>query len=103
MKNKKYRDINEIYKELVNHPDFIFFDCWDIDDVSRYVIGDIKNKSFIRKIKNRIRLKKDEIGKELWNFYFNCDGILNTKSEIIMCSGFFDDIIDEYPNYDDEY
>jgi hypothetical protein len=102
MNKSKNREINEIYKELNKHPDLITFDIWDVDDIVERIAGDIKDVKFrdlVRKrtIKNK-KVFKREISK-LYDFiyydYFHL-------TDIIDYSGFFDDIIESYPNYEEE-
>jgi hypothetical protein len=34
----EHRDINEIWNELKNHPDYVFAECWDKQGIRRHLI-----------------------------------------------------------------
>jgi hypothetical protein len=100
--NKTVRDINEIYKDLVEHPDYIVFDIWDVDDIVNRIVGDIKDVNFRELVRKRTIKNKKIIGKRIYEIYdTNC--YHNNLYESIECSGIFDDLIEGYPNYYDEY
>jgi hypothetical protein len=98
---KPNKDIKEIYKELVEHPDYIVFDIWDVDDIVDRIVGDIKDVKFRELVRKRTIKNKKLIGENIAEVYYsNYYNIV--LYELIDESGIFDDIIESYPNYYDE-
>ena len=101
-RKKTFRDINEIYKELVEHPDFIVFDIWDVDDIVNRIVGDIKDIKFRESVRKITIKNKKKIGERIYKVYdSNC--YHNDLYEFIEGSEIFDDLIEGYPNYYDEH
>jgi hypothetical protein len=98
---KTFRDIKEIYKELIKHPDYIVFDCWDVDDIVDRIIGDIKDVKFREQVRKITKKNKKIIGENISEIYYS-NYFINVLYELIEESGIFDDIIESYPNYYDE-
>ena len=102
MSKIKQRDIKEIYKELVEHPDFIVFDIWDVDDIVNRIVGDIKDVKFRESVRIRTIINKKKIGKRISEVY-DSNWYHNDLYSKIDCSGIFDDLTEGYSNYDDEF
>jgi hypothetical protein len=102
MSKIKQRDINEIYKELVEHSDYIYFDIWDVNDIVNRIVGDIKDVKFRESVRIRTIINKKKIGKSISEVY-DSNWYHNDLFTKIECSGIFDDLTEGYPNYDDEF
>jgi len=98
---KTFRDIKEIYKELVEHPDYIAFDIWDVDDIVNMIVGDIKDVKFREQVR-KITIQNKKILSENISKIYNSYNHIDTIYEIIYENEIFDDIIESYSNYYDE-
>ena len=98
---KIFRDIKEIYKELVEHPDYITFDMWDVDDIVDIIVGDIKDVKFREQVRKITIKNRKIIGENISKIYYSYNHI-DSIYEIIYEIESFDDIIESYPNYYDE-
>jgi hypothetical protein len=99
---KNFRDIKEIYKELVDHPDYIVFDIWDVDDVVDRIVGDIKDVKYRELVRKRTIKNKNIIGKRISEVY-DSNWYHNDLYLKIDCCGIFDDLTEGYSNYEDEF
>ena len=98
---KIHRNIKEIYKELVEHPDYIVYDIWNVDDIVDIIVGEIKDVKFREQVRKITIKNKKMIGENISKIYYSynyIDIIYELMDEIEI----FDDIIENYPNYYDE-
>lgn len=102
MSIKKHRDIKKIYKELLEHPDCIVFDIWDVNDIVNRIVGDIKDVKFRESVKKITIKNKKKIGKRISEVY-ESNYYYDDLYEYIEGSGIFDELIEGYPNYYDEH
>ncbi len=98
---KKYRNIDLLYKEIMEHPENIYVTGLDIDCVVNLVIGDIKSKPFCKKIRERIVLKKDLKAEILHKTYYRWGWENGSDERDELLDELFEDIIQKfYPNSD---
>lgn len=93
---KKYKNIDSLYKEIMEHPENVYVHGYDINDITNILVGDIKSKPFCKEIKERIILKKNLIPNILNDsiFRFGWEYGLIERDDLLeeLC----EDIIEKY-------
>jgi hypothetical protein len=100
---KKYKNIDSLYDEIMEHPENVYVHGYDINNIINIIVGDIKSKPFRREIKERIILKKNLIPDILNDTIFTFGwehGVLERDN---LLEELCEDIIEKYYPESDEY
>jgi hypothetical protein len=102
MNKSKYRELKEIYKELDEHPEILSYDVLDADEVTDIIIGDIKDVNF-RELIRKETIKNKKVFEEELKIPYEKLFMNNIIPFLYYDIEIYDDIIKDYPNYEEEW
>ena len=102
MKKTKYRELKEIYKELDEHPEILSYDVLDADEVTDIIVGDIKDVNF-RELVRKETIKNKKVFEEELEIPYEKLFMNNILPFLHYDIDIYDDIIKDYPNYEEEW
>jgi hypothetical protein len=98
----KHRELKEIYKELDEHPEILSYDVLDADEVTDIIVGDIKDVNF-RELVRKITIKNKKVFEEELEIPYEKLFMNNILTFLYYDIDIYDDIIKDYPNYEEEW
>jgi|LakMenEpi03Aug12_release.lakeMendotaPanAssembly.Ray.scaffolds.fasta_scaffold2253603_1 hypothetical protein len=100
---KKYKNIDLLYEEIIEHPENVFVHGYDINSIIEILVGDIKSKPFCSEIKERIIIKKNLIPNILNETIFKWGWEQGTLERDYLLEELCEDIIQKYYPDSDVY